>query len=54
MKKNLKTQMPKLRVSKETLLPLESRQMREVAGGSATVFIKFIGGALNTQVVHIE
>ena len=32
MKKNLK----KLRIGKETLLPLESHQMKEVAGGKIT------------------
>ena len=31
--KKQKTEVKKLRIDKETLLPLESRQMKEVAGG---------------------
>ena len=31
--KKQKTQVKKLRIGKETLLPLESPQMKEVAGG---------------------
>jgi hypothetical protein len=49
MKKKLKTEMKKLRISKEILLPLESRQMRGVAGGSGTSILHFE----NTQMIHI-
>jgi hypothetical protein len=40
--KKQKTEVKKLRIGKETLLPLGSRQMNEVAGG------------VRTRVIHLQ
>ena len=52
MKKE-KTMVKKLRIDKETLLPLGPRQMDEVAGG--TVITRYVhrDGPVDTSVVHL-
>jgi hypothetical protein len=46
--KKQKTLVKKLRIGKETLLPLESRQMEEVAGGHTQWFFDE-----NSNPVHV-
>lgn len=50
----MKKQVKKLRIGKETLLPLESRQLREIAGGQTlTAIVHIDTPTFNTKMAHV-